>query len=168
MQKKSHKTDYSLYSLNRQNKREMGKKIPKPSCLAVIWELDREIILLHVHFSVAGWWKHASGWQKGKATVVTGQGWQSHEQDMLPLASKSQISDADFNSQVTNDGSQKVVLSPWLSSHLEMWHYFNQTNSDSLISNSGHLLITSYCLKVVLGYITKPNALFCSELYWLL
>lgn len=54
MQKKSHKTDYSLYSLNRQNKREMGKKIPKPSCLAVIWELDREIILLHVHFSVAG------------------------------------------------------------------------------------------------------------------
>lgn len=168
MQNKSHMTDYSLHSLKRQNKREVGGKIPKPSCLNVIWELNREIMLLHVHFSVPGWWKHSSGWQKGKATVVTGQGWQPWEQDMLPLAPKSQISDADFNSQVTSDGSQKVVLSPRSSSLLEMRPYFNQTNFDSLISNSGHLLITNYSLKVVLGYITKPNAFFCSELYWLL
>lgn len=38
IQKKSHMTDYSLHSLKRQNRREMGeKKIPESSFLAVIW-----------------------------------------------------------------------------------------------------------------------------------
>lgn len=86
-------------------------------------------------------------------------------QDMLPLAPNSQISDADFNSQVISDGwIPEVVLSPWSSSHLEMKPYFSKTNFDSLISNSGHLLISNYFLKVVLRYITKPNAFFCSQL----
>lgn len=45
MQKKSQIPDYSLHSLKRQNKREMGEKIPTSSCLGGIQELDREIIL---------------------------------------------------------------------------------------------------------------------------
>lgn len=44
-------TDYSLHTLKRQIKREMEEKNP---CLAVIWELDREIILFHAHLSVPG------------------------------------------------------------------------------------------------------------------
>jgi len=76
-----------------------------------------------------------------------------------------QIPDANFDSLVTNDGCQKVVVSSMSSSHLEMGRYFHQTNSDPLISNSSHLFFTNYCLKVILGDITKHNSLFCSELY---
>lgn len=46
-----------------------------------------------------------------------------------------------------------------------MGPYFHQTNFDPLISNSGHLLFSNYCLKVVLGDITKPNSFFFSLNY---
>lgn len=147
MQKKSHMTDYSLHSLKRQNKREMEEK--KNPCLAVIWELDREIILLYVHLSAPNelilrmtikkrplWWQVRAGSKDSRTCFL----W-------LPITKyQLQILTLRLPMADPRSGTEPVVIFSFRNAAL-----FQPTNLDLLSPNFGHLLISNYFLKVVLG-----------------